>query len=268
MGKAMCQTFSNVLQSKDVFVKHAKGMRDIVGKEIHPFHEIFMFLEGNAEFITEEGREPLSPGTVVVIPKGSFHQFTVHRKEEDYRRCVLRFGDRVEWEELIESKLKSPRTVFSRELKTLFLKLAALCDKPRDKTESEALAKALLTQILVYLPKDIERKSFSQASFHELTQKTIVYVTEHLSSTLGVASIASALFVSESYLAHVFKRDMRVSLHRYILEKKLIEANKRLKNGAKALEVALSLGFNDYSGFYKQYKKMFGISPALTRNAK
>ena len=63
--------------------------------------------------------------------------------------------------------------------------------------------------------------------------------------------------MSVSTFTQSFKRDMNISVYQYILRKKLILARQRIHEGESATAAAMSCGFNDYSSFYKQYKKMF-----------
>ena len=58
---------------------------------------------------------------------------------------------------------------------------------------------------------------------------------------------------------------MHISIYKYILQKKLIRAHKLISEGTNAVDAALLCGFNEYSGFYKVYKKHFGFSPSKTR---
>lgn len=260
----MKKTFSKIISDGEVLFKHAKGERDIIGKEMHGFHEIFILLGGDADFITENGREKMLPYTVAVIPKGCFHQFVVFSDECDYHRAVLQFDDGALGSSPLKKRLSNAYTVYSNELKDLFLRLIALCEQRREKEEANMLLRAFLIEATVYLPKDSERGA-TASTFHPATYDAIDYIEANLSAPMTVETIAGALNVSESYLAHVFKKDMNIPIHKYILEKKLVTANARIKNGARATEVAEALGFGDYSGFYRQYKKMFGLPPSKSK---
>ena len=56
-----------------------------------------------------------------------------------------------------------------------------------------------------------------------------------------------------------------MSIHKYVLEKRLILANKKIRQSVNPTVAASECGFADYSGFYRQYKKMFGVSPAKSK---
>ena len=46
---ATSNVFAEFIHTKSAMFKHAKGMRDIFGLEFHPFHEIFLFIDGDAD---------------------------------------------------------------------------------------------------------------------------------------------------------------------------------------------------------------------------
>ena len=82
---------------------------------------------------------------------------------------------------------------------------------------------------------------------------------------ITVAKISETLNVSKSCVAHIFKKEMNISIYKYILEKRLILAHNKILDGMPATLVALECGFSDYSGFYKQYKKMFNTAPSYSK---
>ena len=259
----MSEEFARFIVTKEIRFKYAKGMRDIFGKELHVYHEILFFIAGYAEFVSELGARKLSPFTTVIIPKDTFHSFVVHGNEADYCRCVLNFESVSELDELISSKLKNVFITTNENLKELFVKMQALESSTFSQLEREILLKALFAQILVALNE--HENSFFDVLINTLTEQVLAYIDQNIEKSLSVRSLANMLYISESYLAHVFKKDLRISIHKYILEKRLIIANNKIKKGIPAMQAAAECGFQDYSGFYRQYKKMFGISPLDTK---
>jgi AraC-like DNA-binding protein len=59
---------------------------------------------------------------------------------------------------------------------------------------------------------------------------------------------------------------MGVSVYRYITQRRLIAAKSRIEAGESMENVALAVGFSDYSGFYRAFKQEYGISPRQYRN--
>ena len=256
--------FAHRIETDNLRFKHAKGMRDIIGKEIHPYHEIFFFIGGEAKFTSEEGTKRLTPYTTVVIPKDTFHSFHVQSAEADYHRCVLNFEAVSGLGSLIDRKMQGIFLTKGEKVTALFLELQQLDSLPIAEDEKRILLGALFAQLLVALDPDAKEATFD-VSAHPITHRTLAYINENPASDLSAKALASRLHLSESHLSHIFKRDLHIPLHKYVLKKRLALANQKIKSGTPALRAAEECGFSDYSGFYKQYKKLFGFSPAQTQ---
>ncbi len=259
----MNDEFAKIIKTDEIKFKYAKGMRDIIGNEIHPYHEIFLFMGGNASFISESGTEKLLPFTIVIIPKETFHCFVVSGDEKDYCRCVFNFENVSELDEIIEKKMSGISLIRDETVNNLFLELKRLVDFSLETIEKKILLKSLFAQILVYI-KTQDNNSL-EANINPITKSIVDYIAQNINNPLSVKTIASELHISESHLAHIFKKDLHIPIHKYILEKRLILANKKIKNSVNATQAAMECGFQDYSGFYKQYKKMFGIPPSKSK---
>ena len=66
--------------------------------------------------------------------------------------------------------------------------------------------------------------------------------------------------------ACLFKQKMGVSVYRYITQRRLIAAKSLIEQGQPLEDVALKVGFSDYSSFYRAFKQEFGISPRRYRS--
>ena len=258
--------FANFIHSKEIMFKHAKGMRDIYGLEIHPFHEMFLFLDGDADFISETSREKLAKNTLVIIPKENFHHFVVNCAEEDYQRYVLNFGEIAEFSDLIDEKIQKVCTVkASEEICALFSKLAK-CATAEDSYKKELLLKAVFCEILLETELDIEKEA-PQNLLHinPIVKSSLKYIDKNLKGISSIKDVAIGISVSESHLAHLFKKELHISPHKYILEKRLIKANRLIESGMGPVAASEECGFLNYSGFYKMYKKAFGHPPSKAK---
>ncbi len=261
MKKNITSGFIEFIKTEDITFKHAKEQRDILGKEFHSFHEIFFLLSGNAEFISDFGKLDLFPNTLVTIPKETFHQF-IEEDANDYYRCVFSFGDIEEFEELIKLKMnRAYTTTMTEEMNHLLNKLILANRKNLTACEQQVLVKSIFGQLLLELPYSNEAQETSQ-NLHPLAHSAISYIHAHIQESIQISDIAAELHVSASYLMHVFKQDLHISIYKYILEKKLILAKQAIKVGMPPMQAAALYGFHEYSGFYKMYKKMFDCSPS------
>ncbi|MBO5223649.1 MAG: helix-turn-helix transcriptional regulator [Clostridia bacterium] len=257
------EEFAKFIKTDEIKFKHAKGMRDIIGNEIHSYHEIFFFMGEDAEFISEHGHQKLLPNTTVIIPKETFHCFTVPGDNSLYQRCVFNFDCVSELDELIKSNLNEISLIQNERLTQYFKELTYLVESDYTEEEKKILLKSVFAQILVHVKKQAPISISPNVS--SITKRALAFIHDNLSSSLTAESIAKAIFVSPSYLAHVFKKDLRIPIHKYVLERRLITADKMIKNRTLPTRACIECGFTDYSGFYLQYKKMFGVPPSAVK---
>ena len=256
--------FAKYLRREELLFKHALGMRDVVGREFHPFHEIFFLIGKEARFASENFVGRIGAHTLVIIPKERFHQFDPVGEERDYHRYVLQFDTGGELSELISDVMSSLRVIREPRRSTVLIleRMAVLADADMQNEHKELLLKALFCEFLMEL-KYSEGESVAEGERIDVTVESILsYVDSHYLENITLESIARALNFSVSHISHVFKNVMHISLYSYVLKRKLIHARRLILGGARATEAATLCGFGSYSGFYKVYLKYFGVSPS------
>ena len=147
----------------------------------------------------------------------------------------------------------------------LFSRLDELIKDNKSQGDKEKLLKAIFTEILMDLKYNYNDIAVTEHTTDRTVVKIIDYINENFIRNITVDSIAKHLNFSKTYISHKFKEVMHISIYKYILQKKLIRAHKLISEGTNAVDAALLCGFNEYSGFYKVYKKHFGFSPSKTR---
>lgn len=134
-------------------------------------------------------------------------------------------------------------------------KLRELADHPLDQPETNILMKALFAQVLISI-RDVPARSNAEVYvFSDITQKTLALINQNIAGNLSVSELASSLHISVSQLAHVFKKDLHISIHKYILEKRLILANKKIKSSIPPLRLQQSVASMIIQDFIDNTKK-------------
>ena len=257
----MSDAYARYIRDDEILFKYALGRGAIRGKEFHEYHEILLVLGGEAEFYSERLHTTLRANQLVVIPQRSYHQFSIPNDEDRYHRCVFNFYDIPGAERLAGICLQEV-SVITVNAKERFLvdRVIEASEKDLPDAEKRLIMRSVLTLLLNELSGRTSVGSVQNVS--PLTAECLDLINRNLCGALTVTEAAKTLNVSPSTLAHSFKKDMNISVYRYILKKRLTRAHQRLLNGEAASVVASECGFSDYSGFYKQYKKMFGAPPS------
>lgn len=259
-------TFIRHAETEKMAFKYAKGKSDFTGKEFHPFHELIYFIGDKAILFSETARTEISPTSLIIIPRETYHQLNILGDPENYVRCTIRFYNSPELDPLIEKAVNRIYATYPNESITyIFDKLIKISNnKPENEDIITPVLNSLLT-LLLYELCDNKNDLTSSVQQSPFVAKSISYINENITQPLSVKEIAKYLNVSESLLSHAFKKEMNIPIHQYILKKRLILAFEKISSGTPAVIAAAECGFNEYSNFYRQYKKIFGISPSSTK---
>lgn len=96
----------------------------------------------------------------------------------------------------------------------------------------------------------------------ELTKNVASYIRHHLSDAIKTDDIATALYMSRSYLSTRFKKETGMNLTEYIHYIKISEAKHLLAHTDKNLSIISNyLGYSSQSHFTRIFKKTVGMSP-------
>ena len=97
----------------------------------------------------------------------------------------------------------------------------------------------------------------------------VEYIQAHFPEAISLDTLSEQCFVSKFHLSHEFRRQMGLSVHRYILDRRLDAARELLLEGEAPSRVAPRCGFGDYPGFYRAFVARCGIGPrAFSAKAK
>lgn len=97
---------------------------------------------------------------------------------------------------------------------------------------------------------------------NEMLIKAIDYIKENIGKSFTLEELCGELYVSKGYLHKIFKQNFDISPKKYILSKRLAKAQRAIIKGKKPTEIYSECGFEDYSVFYRNYKKTYGYAPS------
>ena len=260
----MERLFDHTLSLDDVTVEYSSSPTP-KEREIHPYYEILYCTEPHLTLRTESNRIELTAPALVIIPMGCYHFFDFAGKET-FHRLKLSFAA-----ELVKAL---PLRLFSSGVVVLpsithdaRLVIDKIC-RTMQETETAAqgfFVRAAAMLLLAELNAAEPAPALSYPSNNESIVSVIRYISEHPAADLSISALAKRANVSPSFLTHSFKKEVGISLHRYVLQRRLIFARERIAAGDRPSKIFGECGFSDYSSFYKAYVSFFDEPPSRKR---
>ena len=259
----MLESFEYSICSENYYFKYARGNSSLKGKEFHDHDEIIFFLGGKARFISKNIQMPLMQKCVIYVPRENFHQL-VYENEDEYLRCIFHFRGKGErerlWRDTVgEIRIINEPTAFTEQI---FNMLIQVSQSEKFDIDKELLLSSAFFQLTLERKIEGWGEIDMASSLSPLIRSTLDYIDEHYPQNIRIGDLAKYQRVSESLLAHTFKRELSISVHRYIVEKRLSAVRELVKKRKSLTEASLACGFNDYSSFFRLYKRQYGISPS------
>lgn len=260
----------------EIFRYKDADMRE-VALHHHDFYEIYFFLAGNVQYNVESRSYQLKAGDVLLINPLELHQPIFGKEHRSYERIVLwinkNFLESISpsGEDLAacfhtnvpgHTNLLRPESAMRQmliyELEQLMLETAS------QEYCSEYCAMSYLVQVLIQLnrqAKQQNKEAEAKVASDSVVYMVLNYINTHYSEDLTLDFLANQFFISKYHLSREFGRLVGTSVHRYIVQKRLIMAKQMMQEGKSSSEVYQHCGFGDYSNFYRAFKAEYQMSP-------
>lgn len=230
-------------------------------REIHDYLELLYYIDGGATLKTETFNQKLKENSLILIPKGKFHSVALENPN-NFTRLKISF-DQTELLKDIDPKVLDEVSIISNLSPSVISLLDKTCACLENQTCTNNNNLFIYGAFLVALSEFSSNVNVEngQKNLSLIVKETIRYVEENISEDLSIESISANLNFSESTLSHSFKKEMGVSIHKYVVQKRLIYAKELLCGGKLPTEIYCLCGYTNYSSFYKAYVKTWGTNP-------
>ena len=242
----------------------------------HDFYEVYLLLRGRVTYTVENRIYQVRPGDIMLISPLELHQARISTDADPYERVVL-WVARSYLEHLStprtsltrcfdaavpgHSNLLRPSSQVSADFRRQLEQLGDL--HGQKDYGSDLLTRCCLVEVLVALNRAVAEAAVQPAdcTCDRVVDQVVEYINDHYNEPLTLDELAERFFISKYHLLRKFDRQVGTTVHRYILQKRLLIAKQLLGSGVAPSEVCQHCGFGDYANFYRAFRTEYGITP-------
>ena len=243
----------------------------------HEFYEIYVLLSGKVTYMIEGRSYKLRPWDIILVNNRELHRPVIEAGEA-YERMVIWVNPQFTSAHSLEgtnlgmcfesisnnrTRLLRPAAGTLEVIKDTLSRFEKACYG--DGYGSNVLKMTCLTELLVYLNSAFLEAASSDfevdIEFDEKISSIIQYINANITHDLSLDKLSEKFYTSKYHLLREFKKHSGYTLHKYILQKRLLLARSMLREGASTSEACTKSGFSDYSNFIRSFKQAFGVPP-------
>ena len=127
----------------------------------------------------------------------------------------------------------------------------------------DLLCQAELVKLLVLLGRCPENALSPEPLMprNPRVRQLLAFLDDHFTEELSIDDLARQFFVSKYHMMRLFREETGVTIHQYILHKRLMLARSYLASGMNATQSCYRSGFGSYSAFTRACARLLGRSP-------
>ncbi|WP_058308386.1 AraC family transcriptional regulator [Gracilibacillus massiliensis] len=269
-------------------IQHKNDNKTIRDFHAHPGYEIVWVRNGEAKFIFEEKVYHVRKDDVLFFRSSDFHRVRL-LEEAPYDRVMIMFTDAFySFEQPIFTAFKQLLDHSTVPHRLLHLKrqwheetfhhiIHQLLkeDMNQHKWQQKNALSLYLTELLLFLGREVhttyDHSSAITGNSNEirLQEKILREINLIWDTSWQLNELADKLHFNKYYLCHFFKKEFGLTIHQYILERRMYEAKKLLvETTIPVTEIAANVGFSTSSNFIRCFKQQLQITPKQYREEK
>lgn len=241
----------------------------------HHFYEIYFILRGAIHVIADEQDLHPVPGEALIYPPNCMHRVMHTDPSLPYERFYIYlskdFLQSISTEDyslidILEGLTREGNHCFQlgeRAVQTLVPRADAIIEAAKDTSPASVISnRCRMTMYLIDLLGLLEKSAATTANSASSRMNNLVrFINQHADQPLFLDDLEKEFGLSKYLLLHEFKNYTGMSIHQYLLTRRVILAQDLIQQGATPHEACEQSGFTNYTSFYRAFKARTGKSP-------
>ncbi|MDO4305444.1 MAG: helix-turn-helix transcriptional regulator [Eubacteriales bacterium] len=247
-----------------------------VAAHSHDYYEFYFFLEGDVSIRIGDTQYPVTYGDIMLIPPHVRHRPIIHSLNAPYRRFVFWISQEYcrhlldtspDYVYMMQYVQTSKKYLFHNDkiaFNNIQSRIIRLIDEMKsDRFGHHTQIPLCVDDLILHLNRIVYEQNhpIEYSEEKSLYQNLCIYIEQHLDEDLSLELLAKEFYVSKYHIAHIFKDNIGMSIHQYIIKKRLAICRDAILGHTSISEAYLMCGFKDYSSFFRAFKKEYGMSP-------
>ena len=241
----------------------------------HPYYEIYFFVQGHVRIIVEGTDIQPQRGDVFIYPPGVMHRCIHLDTDISYERFYYYLTPAF-LQAISSAEFDIPQTLAQMTAGDHYYfhvdgagldQLIQKVDESINTSESLLPADKLMNrfrmgQLLVQsISMMTTNDMMPQSEYSSRMSALIHYINQHASEQVSLDQLEEVFYASKYVLMKEFKEYTGITIHQYLLIRRVLMAQEMIRQGMKPKEAAAHCGFQDYTSFYRAFKTRAGVSP-------
>lgn len=259
-----------------IHIQRIRNSEEAQKPHSHNYFQLYYVLGGTLRHSMKYGTDMLSVGDAFLIPPGEVHHISDLQNAELYTFSFISdiFGEADETNRLAVNFLKTFRGASDPCLKaSISAEESALIKDLLDKMYEEFSVKHLgfgevirayaLALVMIFARNLADRIPAVPAEDETAVrmEHCIQYIEENFSDQIELSEMAKACAMSGSFFCKSFLMYTGMTFNAYLNARRIRAAIRYIEKGYKITGIYGLCGYNDFSTFYRNFKKVTGVSP-------
>lgn len=238
----------------------------------HKYYEFLLFLKGDAAYLVGNSTYKAQNGDIFLTNPGELHTISFN-SEGIYERHFIQVSrdwlaslpydllKRLDRRRMGENNRIPAALVEKYGLKDFFENISYYITHKLP--ESEIMVQTYIIQFMAKINSlfNQEIAAIDEPAENKTVAKIKDYINQNFIDGISLDELAGKFYMNKYHLCHIFKQETGLTIKEFINTRRIAMAKQLLPEYKSVKNLYSACGFNDYSTFYKTFKRFTGVSP-------